>query len=448
MYQEFKKLVALAVPVALSQMLIALAGFVDTLMAGRAGVDDLAGVSLGSALWVTLMIAPLGLFMAVNPIVGQYLGAKNYQAIVNFMHQSTRVLFFVILALLGILLFRDVYLGYFITDQHVLAVTSGYLEGLSWGVPAIMATYLIRPYSEGFSFTKPYMIASIISLAVNIPANYAFIFGHWGAPEMGGAGAGWATAIAFWVAFLVMLGYSLFHPVYQQARIWRRWSSLDNTEINHLMKVGMPIAMTLFVEVSIFSLVALFLGGNADTEIAANQVAMNVSYLLFTLPLSISVAATIRVSNLVGSRDCFEAFAAAKASVYLAIITALVNIVVLIGFAQPIAMIYTDNAVVIELAATLLIYAAMFQLADAFVVPVQGALRGYKDTRLPLLYAILAYWVIALPLGYILGLTDLLMPALGAEGFWISLVVGLVISGFLMTSRLYSIGRKVMAIST
>ena len=137
MYQEFKKLVALAVPVALSQMIIALAGFVDTLMAGRAGVGDLAGVSLGSALWVTLMIAPLGLFMAVNPIVGQYVGSKNYDAIVNFMHQSARVLVVVVLAMLVILVFRDFYLSYFIADQHVLAVTSGYLEGLSWGVPAI-----------------------------------------------------------------------------------------------------------------------------------------------------------------------------------------------------------------------------------------------------------------------------------------------------------------------
>ena len=445
MYQEFKKLVALAVPVALSQMIIALAGFVDTLMAGRAGVGDLAGVSLGSALWVTLMIAPLGLFMAVNPIVGQYVGSKNYDAIVNFMHQSARVLVVVVLAMLVILVFRDFYLSYFIADQHVLAVTSGYLEGLSWGVPAIMATYLIRPYSEGFSFTKPYMIASIISLAVNIPANYALIFGHWGAPELGGAGAGWATAIAFWVAFLVMLGYSLFHPVYQKAPIWSRWRILDKSEINHLLKVGAPVAMTLFVEVSIFSLIALFLGERADTEIAANQVAMNVAYLLFTLPMSISVAATIRVSYLVGAKACLEAFTAAKASVYLAIITACINITVLVGFAGPIAAIYTDNVIVIELATTLLIYAAMFQLADAFVVPVQGALRGYKDTRLPLLFAVLAYWIIALPLGYLLGLTDLLLPELGAEGFWISLVVGLVISGVLMTSRLYSIGKKVLA---
>jgi len=438
---EMSTLTRLAIPVAIAQLLTAAAGFVDTLMAGRAGVSDLAGVAVGSALWLTVVIAPMGLFMAVNPIVGQYAGAKKFQEIGCFMHQAMRVA--VVLSIILFILFRQHhwYLPFIIDDTQVRMVTGHYLEGFSWGVPALMGTFLLRPYSEGLSFTRPHLIASVISILINIPANYALIFGHWGAPKLGGAGAGWATSIAFWAAFVVMLFYSYRHQIYRKATIWYRLKPINREEMRHFFQLGLPIAMILFVEVSIFSLIALFLGVRPDFEIASHQVAMNVAYLLFTFPLSISVAVTIRVSNAVGALRRDKALLAAKAALSLAIIAASFNIFILIFFADFIPHIYSNDEVVVELAAHLLIYAGLFQMADAFVVPNQAALRGYKDTKVPLVLAIFAYWLIALPLGYILGLTDIIVPAMGAEGFWISLVVGLVISGVLMTKRLMKISK-------
>jgi len=439
--KEMIRIARLAAPVALAQLLIAMAGFVDTLMAGRAGVADLAGVALGSALWLTLVIGPMGLLMAVNPIVGQYAGAGRNTAIINFMHQALRVAIISMLLLILIVAMHNWYLPLIIDDTAVVIVTGGYLDGFVWGVPALIGTFLLRPYSEGLSFTRPHMVASVVSLLVNIPANYALIFGHWGAPELGGAGAGWATALAFWSALLVMLFYSARHKSYEKARIWCRFNAFDRSELDHLLRVGIPVALTLFVEVSIFSLIALFLGSRPSMEIAAHQVAMNVAYLVFTLPLSISVAATIRVSTRLGAGDRLDARLSAKAALMLATIAAGFNIALLVLFADPIARLYSSDEQVIGMAAHLLLFAALFQLADAFVVPTQGALRGYKDTKIPLLLAILAYWVVALPLGYLLGLTDVFIPALGAEGFWISLVVGLVISGVLMTGRLVVVSR-------
>lgn len=439
---EMKRITKLAIPVALAHFLTAAAGFVDTAMAGHASVADLAGVALGSAMWLSLVIAPMGLLMAVNPIVGQYAGAKNHKAIINFMHQGTRLAFLLAFVLILIINLRDWYLPLIIDDKAVVRVTSGYLQGFAWGVPALMATFLLRPYSEGLSFTKPDLVASLVSLVVNVPANYALIFGHWGAPALGGAGAGWATAIAFWAAFVTMFLFTMKHPAYLNANIWCAFRKIDYVELRHLFRVGIPIAMTMFVEVSIFSFIALFLGGRPSYEIAAHQVAMNVSYLLFTLPLSISVAATIRVSVNIGAGNWLQARSSATTAVLLALMTALMNIIILLLFADVIAQLYSSDKQVVELASHLLMFAAMFQLADAFVVPTQGALRGYKDTRIPMFLAVLAYWLVALPLGYLLGLTDFIFVASGAEGFWISLVVGLVISGILMTGRLVLISSR------
>lgn len=441
-YQEVQQTVKLAIPVVLSQLLTAIAGFVDTVMSGRAGVDDLAGVAVGSAFWLTLMIIPMGLFMAINPIVGQYAGAKNYTAIRIFMHQSLRVGAVLSLIMWLIFTFNDFYLAGILQDANVLAVTQGYLRGFAWGAPAMILTFILRPYSEGLSFTRPYLLATVVSLVVNIPANYVLIFGFADWPGMGGAGAGWATAIAMWASFLVLFYFTLKHRHYRVVDLYHTWLDFDPAELKHLLHVGMPIAFALFVEVSIFSLIALFIGGRPSSEIAAHQVAMNVAYLAFTLPLSLSIVATIRVSNHLGAKAFDEAKQAAKVAFLLAVLAALLNIVMLVSFSQQIASVYSADPIVQQLAAGLMLYAAMFQMADAFVVPTQGALRGYKDTRWPMLFAVLAYWLIALPLGYLLGLTDSLVPMMGVAGFWVSLVIGLVISGFMMSGRLLMIFQR------
>ncbi|MCP3867815.1 MAG: MATE family efflux transporter [Gammaproteobacteria bacterium] len=445
---ELLTLIRLALPVALAQLLTAATGLVDTLMAGRAGVKDLAGVSLGSAIWLTLSIGIMGLFMAVNPIVAQYVGARHYPQIPVFMHQAVRVAIVSTLILYTLLKLHSWYLPGIIADLQVLQVTGDYLDGFSWGVPALVGIFVLRPYSEGLAFTRPHLIASLVSLAINIPANYALIFGHWGAPALGGAGAGWATALSFWAAFSVMAWYSRHHLAYRKASLWCRFHPRVPIELVHLLRVGLPVALTLFVEVSIFSLVALFIGGRPDTEIAANQIAMNVSYLVFTLPLSISVAATIRVGTEIGAGRPLGARRAALAAILLAISAAVINTGILISLSEEIARLYTHDAEVARHAARLLLFAAIFQLADAFVVPTQGALRGYKDTSIPLLLAVLAYWVITLPLGYALGLGDLLTAPKGAEGFWIALVVGLSLSGILMTARLRRISQAHVQIRT
>lgn len=440
-FSEMGQIARLAVPIYLAQLLTAAAGFFDTLMSGWAGVSDLAGVAMGSAVWTTLGVAVMGLFMAVNPIVAQYRGAGDLERIPNFMHQAARLATLAALGLFVLLRLHDLYLPQFVDDPTVIRIAGDYLDGFSWGVPAFLGYMLLRPYSEGMAFTRPHMVASAVGLAVNIPANYVLIFGKLGLPELGGAGCGYATALSLWSSFGIMWAYSRRHPAYDAAPIYVPLHPLDRPELRHLLQVGIPVFITLFVEVSIFSLITLFLGGRPSAEIGANQIAMNVAYLIFTLPLSIAIAGTIRVGTHVGGRRPEAARRAGFAAMALALGAATVNVTILTGFAAPIANLYTDDTLVASLAAQLLLFAALFQFSDGLVTPALGALRGYKDTRVPLLLAILAYWGVTLPLGYGLGLTDLGGAPMGAEGFWIALVVGLALGALLMVWRFEHVSR-------
>lgn len=432
----------LAVPVFFAELSTAATAFVDTLMAGRAGTEDLAGVALSSSLWAGLAIFVMGLFMAINPIVAQYAGAKRFRRIQRFTQQSLLFSGLVIVLLLLIFSQQEKLLSYFVHDPAVFQISSGYLYGLSWGVPAFVLYSVLRPYSEGISFTRPHMISAVAGLLVNIPANYVLIFGKWGMPELGGAGCGWATSLSLWVMLAIMVFYTRKSPEYQQASLYRFRYRLNLGDVRKLLAIGLPIGFTIFVEASIFAFITLFLGGLDASHIAGHQVAMNVSYLLFMLPLSISIAASIRVGFYLGAGNYAAARLAGVVSIVLAVCVAAFNALLLFGIPEIIAGLYTNDTVVIKQAVSLMFFAGLFQFSDALVTPTQGVLRGYHDANMALVLNIFAYWMIALPLGYVLGLTDWLFPAMGAKGFWISLVTGLTIASALLLPRFLILSRR------
>ncbi|MCW8962348.1 MAG: MATE family efflux transporter [Gammaproteobacteria bacterium] len=439
---EFRQLLTLAIPVFFAELSTAATAFVDTVMAGRAGTHDLAGVAISSSLWTGVAVFVIGLFLAINPVVAQYAGARRYHRVQRVVQQGLWLGVVVIGLILLLFSQQQRILAFFIEDSQVFAVASGYLDGLIWGVPAFVLYTVLRPYSEGLSFTRAHMVSAVAGLLVNIPANYILIFGKLGFPAMGGAGCGWATAVSMWVMLFVLLVYTFRHPVFARASIYRFRFPLHMPDMRRLLALGIPIGFTILVEASVFAFITLFLGGLDAYKIAGHQIAMNVAYLLFMLPLSVSISASIRVGFNLGSGQREAARIAGYASVALAACFALFNVTLLFGFPEFIAGLYTDDLMVMEQAAMLMFYAGLFQIADVFATPAQGILRGYHDTRVALVLNILAYWVIALPLGYTLGLTDWLGPALEARGFWISLVIGLSAAAILLITRFLFISRN------
>jgi MATE family multidrug resistance protein len=329
-------------------------------------------------------------------------------------------------------------LDLFSLDPVTGDVSEGYLKALAWGLPAMLLLVALRGLTDGLGHTRVIMGFSLLATLVNLPLNYIFIYGKLGLPAMGGVGCGWATTLSHWLVAIGLLIYLNRSAAYQRFHLIAGWVAPRKAELRQVLKLGLPIGFTLFVEVSMFSIIALFLAPLGPTVVAGHQIVLNVVSLLFMLPLSLGMALTLRVSFLLGAARPDTARLLARSALFLAIGIALVYAPALLFARDWIVRLYTGDDAVRQVAAQLLVYGAIFQIVDVLQVTAINALRGYRDTRVPMLIMLLSFWGICLPLGFLLTFTDLLGGALGAPGFWIALTVGLTLAGLLLTLRLIS----------
>jgi len=438
-----KSLLKLAYPILIAQLIQNLMGFADTVMAGRVSATDMAAVAVASSVWLPLILTIYGLVMALAAIVSQYSGAKEHNKIAKATYQTAWIALTLGLSL--IVLFYAVSPIIYESaglEPKLKDLMFEYLGYIVWGGPGFCLYLVLRNYSEGMSHTKPTMIISIIGLIINVPANYIFIYGEFGAPALGGAGCGIATAIVYWVMFISMLIYTIVSKKLKEVPLFDKFYWPDWAEIVSILKIGVPIALSLLFEVSLFAVVAIILAPFGSEVVASHQIAINFSGLVFMLPLSIALAVTIQVGFAVGEKDLNQAKEISHYSFILGFIVASVTAIITLTFREQIASIYTTEVEVIELAASLMFLAALFQFSDFIQVISAGALRGYKDTTSILYITFFSYWVVGLSFGLILGLTDWIVPAIGPYGFWIGFIVGLTAAAILLAWRLRVIQRR------
>jgi putative efflux protein, MATE family len=416
----------------------------DTMMSGRAGTEQLAGVSIGFNIWMPVSIGLGGILLAITPIVGQLLGRGERPAISQAVMQGLylSILIAVVAIGAGAILLEPVLQLMSIEDPEVYRVAKHYLIAIGFGIIPYFASQVIRYFFDAQGYTRITMFIILIGLPVNGLLNYLLIFGKLGFPALGGVGAGYATAVTYWIilGISVWLAVSMedFHP-YQLFRQWFRpsWRAWLTQ-----MKIGVPIGLSIFFEASIFSLVSLLIAGMFDTvTLAAHQVAMNFSSLMFMIPLSISMSLTIMVAYEVGGGRYRDAAQYTRLGVLSALGIMAFGALMLLVFRGQIAALYNDEREVIELAKQFFLFAIIYQLSDASQASLQGVLRGYKDVTLPFITALISYWGIGLPTGYLLSaFTDL-----GAYGFWVGITAGLTCAaaGFLI--RLLIVQRRARA---
>lgn len=442
LFNEWRALFQLAIPIVIAQLAHSAMGFVDTMMAGRVSPVDLAAVALGNSIWMPIFLFMSGVLMATTARVSRAFGAGKHGQIGPLVRQALW-LGFALGSSLGLLMWNAKPLLYWLgIDEQLVEPAMGYLRAVACGFPAVALYTVLRCYSDALGRTRPSMLIGLIGLLINIPANYVLIYGKLGLPAMGGVGCGWATALVMVFMMLAMLWWVHWAPHYQRHRVFSRWSKPRWRSQAGLLELGLPIGVSIFAEASIFSIIALLIGGLGASTVAGHQIALNFSSLVFMLPYSLGMATTVRVGQNLGAGQPANAAFAAWVAMATALLVACVSASYMTLLRTPIASIYTTDPAVLAIAAHLIIYAAVFQFSDAVQVTAAGALRGYQDTRVTMLITLASYWGVGLPVGYTLGLTDVFGPAQGPAGLWQGLIAGLTCAALLLGWRLRKMGSR------
>ncbi|MDQ7730672.1 MATE family efflux transporter [Halomonas sp. SpR8] len=456
-WPETRALIFLALPICGAQLAQAGMSVVDVMMTGRHNATSLAAVSVGSSLWMPLMLFMTGTLMGLTPIVAHLLGGQRNTAIRPAVHQALWVA--LLLGVVAAALLWSAVMPIFElmkVPQEVGRESAAYLSAVAFGMPGIALFQALRAFSDGMNHTRPALWISLVGLTVNIPANYLLIYGGDGLvdllgtwipsslqqlPALGAFGCGIATALSMWTMALAMACYTRRGHTYKSVAIWQHLTPPQWAGIRELVVVGVPIGVAIFVEVTLFTLIALFIASFGEVTVGAHQIALSFTSILFMLPMSLSMALTVRVGNTLGQQRLALARKVAWNGIVISVIVAVINSILLWVSAEPVIALYTSNSETQALALSIIALAVIFQLSDSLQVNLAGALRGYKDTRIVMVITVLSYWIVGLGGGHWLGSRGVgnLVAPLGVHGYWIGLIAGLSTAALLLGWRLQRI---------
>ena len=436
---EVRRSARLAAPLAAGHLSHGLVGFVDAVVAGHHGTTTLAAVAVGTALFWLPMMVPMGTLMALPPSVSQLDGAGRRDEIAPLWRQSLWLAIGLGALLFALITVLPWMLGPMGIAADIVPGASDFLQAIRWGIPALTLYLCMRYLSDGLHWSLPTMLIGFGGLLLLAPAGYVLANGMYGVPEMGAAGLGWASAAMFWAQLFAFVAYLWWSPRFADLRLFARIERPQWPTIRGLLGRGLPIGVTITMEGSLFIVTALLIGRLGEVPVAAHQIAINVASLCFMIPFGVAEATTVRVGHALGRGDRDGIRRAYFAGLVLVLGTQALSALVLLLGNHAIVGLYTADAAVAGLAASLLLYAALFQFPDGVQVLSAGALRGLADTRVPMWLAALAYWGIGMPVGAGLGLA----LDWGPKGMWLGLTAGLSVAAFLLCRRFLRSSRRV-----
>jgi len=438
--QKILKILQVMIPILVTQLAISGMSFFDIVMSGRAGNSDLAGVAIGGNIWMPVFTGLSGVLMALTPIVAQLRGADKKQEIGQAVfHGMFLALCLGIITMAGGYILLPHILDRMTITPEVRTIAVNYLVTMSVGFIPLYGSIILRSLVDTMGFTRLTMRLVLLTFPVNTFFNYIMIFGKFGLPRMGGAGAGAGTAVTCWLLFIAFVWVIRRLKVMEPLQLFQ-WYKLDSRKIKEHLAIGIPMGVAIFCETSIFCVVAFFIANYGTDAVAAHQAAMSLSNLLYMVPMSFSMALTIIVGVRVGAKDYQGAGSYAITGICANLMTALGLSVLLFVSRKQIAGLYSTDSQMVTLITQFLLYAVAFQFFDGTAAPIQGILRGYKDVKATFLSSLVAYWCISLPTGILL---DQNMRQ-GPFGYWQGLIIGIFFSALFMIFRLRYIRKKVL----
>ena len=439
---EMRASARLATPLVLGQLSAIGMNAVDALLAGHFDAHTLAVVAVATSVWSLAIVAAIGVMLAVPPSVAQLNGAGRRADIGPLFAQAIWLALGLGLVIGLAIHFAGPLLPRMIgVDARLTDDVGKFLRVIAFGAPALALFAALRGLSEGLGLGRPTLYFALLGPLLLAPLGYVLMYGRFGLPSLGALGAAIATAIVLWIQVAAFATYVIFNRRFRDLQLAQGWARPDPRTLSELLHIGLPMGITLLMEGGLFVAVALIIGRLGTDIVASHQVALNVASIAFMVPLGLALATTVRVGHAVGRNDGVGVRHAALAGFALALGTQCVSAGIMAAIPHAIASLYTSDAAVVALAAQLLLLAALFQFSDGIQVVANGALRGLKDTRVPMLITLIAYWGFGMPIGWWLAFHH----DMGARGMWIGLIAGLSAAAVLLTTRFWRMSGRIAA---
>jgi len=428
---HIKETIKLAYPVVIGQLGHMMLGVVDSLMVGRLGAVQLAASSLVNGLILLILVLGIGMSVALTPLVAIAKGSEKHDECGIILRQGLLVNIVFSFFLVVVIYFLADLIHYLNQPVEVAQYAESYLKILNISIIPFMLFQTYKQFSEGLSFTKPPMTILIFSVFINAFLNWILIFGNLGLPRLELDGAGYATLMTRIFMAAAIFIYIRNAKSFQEFDPSLRFKSVNFKVIRKIVNIGVPGGFQMFFEVGGFSFAAIMVGWIGVNELAAHQIALNLASITFMVGLGISISVTIRVGNFLGKRDSVEIKKAGYSALFIiAVIMSLFGIM-FFAFRNYLPTLYINDVEVIKIASSLIIIAAIFQIVDGLQIVGVGILRGLTDMKAPMVISFIAYWVIGLPVAYLLGF----IFDFGVEGIWVSFVVGLTLAAIFFILR-------------
>jgi MATE family multidrug resistance protein len=425
--QEFRPMLRLATPLALTELGWLAMAFIDTVMVGRLpdSATAIGAVSLGSTLFYTIGIFGSGIMLGMDTLVAQAYGAGRLDECHRTMWNSLYLACILSPVLMAsILVFLPLF-GRLGLAPALVNATVPFLKALVWSTLPLALYFALRRYLQAMHIVKPVVFALVSANLVNLAGNWAFVYGHLGARAFGVAGSGWSTCVSRAYMVVVLAIAVVYYDRKRASGLWNASRRFERDRVRLLLRLGLPAAVQLLLEIGAFAMATFLIGKLGAVQLAGHQIALNVASFTYMVPLGICSAAAVRVGQAIGAGDPHAAARAGWMALFFGALFMSCSGLMLFFFARPIARMYTPEIDVVNAGATLLLVAAVFQLFDGLQVVATGALRGAGNTRIPMLANLLGYWVIGLPLGAFL----CFKMKMGAVGMWLGLCLALVLIG-------------------